>query len=448
MSESVWLPALIALGIGLIGGAFAALRLARSGRGAEKEATGTNDRADSELRLADLEARRDDLYRQLASEALSDADRGELELAAARALRSIDELSGEVGRSPRPVSATVEPASRQPAAAPRSPIRAALIGFTSGAVAVGLIGMLIFWASRDATPRPDDGAMAPAAAATDDPHADGSELPPQLAARYSQLQQALAVNPDDLASHREAAQLLLTGGQLIGAFQHAQEVERLAPEDPDGLYVQAIVRMTIGQDEQALGLIDRVISMDLARIPAYIVRGVIQLRMGDRDGGIETWERGLAMAGGRHPALDHFLSMAREGASTEEILSTPPGSRPTPPAAPQSAPAAAQGPAYRVRVDLAEGVDAPTRSILFVSLRGPDPGPPAAVKRIENPRFPLDLTLSAADTMLGRPMPTSGVLAARLDTDGNASTRTPDEPQASTQAEAGSSIELVLTPAG
>ena len=80
-----------------------------------------------------------------------------------------------------------------------------------------------------------------------------------------------------------------------------------------------------------------------------------------------------------------------------------------------------------MRVELAPGTVAPPGAILFVNLRiVAGAGPPSAVKRIDSPTFPLEITLDASDAMPGlegRPLPASGVVSARLDGDGDASTR-------------------------
>ena len=60
----------------------------------------------------------------------------------------------------------------------------------------------------------------------------------------------------------------------------------------------------------------------------------------------------------------------------------------------------------------------PPGAVLFISLRKGDVGPPAAARRIPGPRFPMTVSLSAADSMLGRPLPTDASVWARLDSDG------------------------------
>jgi cytochrome c-type biogenesis protein CcmH len=73
---------------------------------------------------------------------------------------------------------------------------------------------------------------------------------------------------------------------------------------------------------------------------------------------------------------------------------------------------------------------APKGAVLFVIARHNSAGPPTAVKRIVNPTFPLEFELGPEDRMI-QAMPWSGPLqlTARLDGDGNATTRSPGDLQ-------------------
>ncbi|MGH9379961.1 MAG: hypothetical protein ACRD2Z_05060, partial [Thermoanaerobaculia bacterium] len=117
------------------------------------------------------------------------------------------------------------------------------------------------------------------------------------------------------------------------------------------------------------------------------------------------------------------------------------------PAAGEPPPAGAEpGAVYTAVVRLAEGAAPPPSDVLFISLHDAASGPPAAVRRVAGPTFPLEVTLSARDSMLGRPLPKSGRLAVRLDSDGNASTREPQDLAAEIDARQGATVELTLGP--
>lgn len=103
-----------------------------------------------------------------------------------------------------------------------------------------------------------------------------------------------------------------------------------------------------------------------------------------------------------------------------------------PAAAPTAPPPAATpgvgGESFTIHIELAPG--AASSGILFAALRPGAGGPPVLVKRVDRPTFPYDLVLSAADAMMGGTLPEAGQLTLRLDTDGDALTKGPEEPQA------------------
>ena len=66
---------------------------------------------------------------------------------------------------------------------------------------------------------------------------------------------------------------------------------------------------------------------------------------------------------------------------------------------------------------------------MFAREAGATEGPPIAAKRLP-PRFPVEFELSEADSMLGQPFPDSLLIEARLDSDGDPTTRPPTDPKA------------------
>ncbi len=122
---------------------------------------------------------------------------------------------------------------------------------------------------------------------------------------------------------------------------------------------------------------------------------------------------------------------AREGAGPP---GGPPGGPAAPPGrgAPPPAAAADAGPPIRGTIRVADALSerVPAGAVLFLIARGPQPGPPVAVKRIVEPRFPLDFELGPADRMI-EAIPFRGPLrlSARIDADRNAMTRNPGDLQ-------------------
>ena len=131
----------------------------------------------------------------------------------------------------------------------------------------------------------------------------------------------------------------------------------------------------------------------------------------------------------RQPDLSKIFPAGAEAApaAPEPSLELPPP--PLPPAAPDEL-AAGSGEPIRGTLRLAPELEGaqPSGAVLFLIARTAQPGPPLAVKRIEAPRFPLEFEIGPADRML-ESVPFAGavLLSARLDTDGNATSRTPGD---------------------
>ena len=151
----------------------------------------------------------------------------------------------------------------------------------------------------------------------------------------------------------------------------------------------------------------------------------------------------------RQPDLSRIFPAGAEGPSVVEgapveMPPAPPGMRGAP------APAAEGGEPIRGTLRIAPELVAaqPAGAVLFLIARSEAAGPPLAVKRIEAPRFPLDFEIGPDDRML-KSMPFAGPvrLTARLDADGNATSRTPGDLQGvvKTPVSPGASgVELVL----
>ncbi len=427
--SSDWLPVLVVLAVGAIVGLMLARGLARR---QPSKASGRNKRprrGADELRINDLEARRDELYEQL-RRSETDADRRQLEDQAARVLRELDEL-GAARESASHSDA--KPDADGVDEAPPSPGRPMLVGFLGGVAMVSLVGVLIYFAVSDARPR--EGAVGPQPAQTTEEgeHPAAADLPPEVQARLDALRQRVAADPSDIVARKQLAMGLLASGQFFEAFQNAGEILNGNPSDPDGLYVQGMVRMTMGQDDMALANLDQVLEQYPNHVLALAGRGMILMRQGDREAAIIVWERALEAAGGSHPDLEQLLAMARDPAHAGRSRGGD-----------SSATAEVAGDEFAVHVDLAPGVVVARGAILFVFLREGEGGPPSAVKRIQAPSFPLEVTLGPGDSMMGRPLPREGTITVRLDADGSATTRGEGDLSADGRGRAGSALRLVL----
>jgi len=449
VNESSWNLVIPVLIIGLaVGAAWVVLWRRKRSR-----ATKSSDR-DRQLLLVDLEARQATLYDQLRE--ASGEEQEALELAAARNLMAIEQAGGKRHEAARQedssagTEASVAPPSERPMPPSRRP--SPLVGFIGGVACAALIGVLVLWAQRDAQPRPDDGMGGPRApVAGEEAHPEGPPMSEREREALAQLALAIENDPTDLMARKQYAVGLLATGRFMPAFEQAEILLGSDPNDPDGLYVKGMVRMRMGQETEARALLDQVLIDYPDHVPALTALGVLALRTGGLPAAEEYWTQALEHSGGQNPEIERLRAAAREqfaataggqgatpmaGAPSEQAAT-----RPGPAAAPQAQPSA---PSYTLQLELAAGASPAPSAVLFVALRSGPGGPPAAVRRIANPRFPMTVTLSAADTMMGQPLPEEGTVSVRLDIDGSVSTRDDSEPAADAEMRVGETARLTL----
>lgn len=327
--------------------------------------------------------------------------------------------------------------------------RSGLIGFVAGVASCLLIGSLVYWATQGSRPRDEPSPAAqPGAADPDHPEDTASaELSPQVAAQLQGFRAQVEAAPEDLDARRQLTVALLNANLLMEAFEQARELQRLSPNDPDGQFVEGVVRLAMGQWQLSIELMDRVLAQHPDHVLAFLAKGQAQVALEQKPQAIATWKQGLAAAGGRFQPLEELLAEAEAtGASS-------PPARPAATASAGPTGAGIPAGAYRIRVELAPGAIVPPAQdggppTLFVALRGEAPGPPAAVQRVVNPTFPLELTLSESDSMIGQPLPERGNLSIRLDGDGNASTVESGDLAGALPAVVGGAVTVVLSAGG
>jgi hypothetical protein len=157
---------------------------------------------------------------------------------------------------------------------------------------------------------------------------------------------------------------------------------------------------------------------------------VIALVIGLALGGLPGCDRKVEpFVPGEEPSQPDLSRIFPPGAerSTEAMGGAAPPSQPPDRGAPP-VDAGSAGPPIRGMVDVAPSLagELPPGAVLFVIARPGAAGPPLAVKRVPGPTFPLRFEIGPEDRMI-QAMPFVGPLqlTARLDLDGNATTRDP-----------------------
>lgn len=457
-----WLPALSILATGLVLGALLVWRLLAASRRAAKASASGETRSVlppagagaviPAVEVRDLAGKSQALLAQLRE--LEDTagkrtpgqlarERYALEVEAARALVALEARG--MAEAPAPGSATVDPATRagdrvsdrarDHARAPGD--RAAVRGFFWGigsATGLALLGLLVYQAAK---PREAGGSVTgnlptaserPAGAEV----ADGNE---------AQLKAAIARNPDDPEGHLALASLYVERKNWMGVWTETGLVLKREPGNPRALADQSLVRIEMGQLDVAVANLTKAIATDpeLAAGYAYLALAYARLgRMKDARGVIAKASKRIPERG---DDLRQYLKELEESGPPVAQAGGD-SSAPNPHAGVgQGTPAEAE-PARRVStsrgvsgtVDIDPSLSGklPATGVLFVFVRAAgaaSEGPPIAVKRLPA-TFPAAFELSQADSMMGQPLPDQLLIEARLDEDGDPTTRPPTDPKA------------------
>lgn len=388
-----------------------------------------------DLERKDLEARRDALIAQL-RELEGDPkpelveERRRLESETAAVLRQLDE-----GDQARPVVPVPDETT-----APAPSMNPALKGFLWGAGSFAALFGLAWFVMSSATPREEGGSP------TGGMPGQAQQAAPQNP-MIAGLEAAVAKEPANLQLRNDLAQAYLESNNLMGVFEQTKIVLERTPEDSRALTLQGLVRMAMGEAELATSMLQKATSIDPKNLDGWVALAWVFAQQGK----MKEAESMIAEAARQSPAdkprLDeifaemknHAQSAAAQPAAGGELPAGHPPVEGTAPAqaAAQGGPAAgmarpappADGKSIRLTLDLDAG--AKTRSgIIFVLARGPQGGPPVAVKRLLATQFPMTLDFGSADSMMGQPLPDRFRLEARLDSDGDAATKPPTDPAA------------------
>ena len=223
----------------------------------------------------------------------------------------------------------------------------------------------------------------------------------------------------------------------MGVFEQTQYVLKRAPNDPQALTYQSLVRLAMGQGDSANTMLQQAIKSDPKFLDAYVALAWAQTSVGKNDDAAATIKEAQKQHPEQEKRLADVLVKMRETAKNQPAAQTselPPNHPPIEAPGASAAPAASSSPdAVHVTLALAAGMAPPQQGIIYVIARpaGESGGPPAAVKRMPLSSFPVTFDMSAADSMMGQPLPPKMHIEARIDSDGDAMTKNPKDPTAS-----------------
>lgn len=385
-----------------------------------------------DLALKDLQAKRDALVQQLRDPGLEPDERTRLELETARVLRELDAYQ-----------LTSAPAGETAPQSSSTAMNPTVKGFIWGASSVGALAVLFFLVMQQSAPREEGGSVTGGIES-------GQQA--QMPQTDPQLEAAVAKDPNNLELRNDIAQAYLERENLMAVFQHTQFVLEKSPNDSRALTYQGLVRMAMGEGDEAMQMLQRATQSNAKNLDAWVALAWLYARA-DR---MPEAQRMIAEASKQSPGdsarLEQVFAQMQQQIQMEKsqpAQNAQGGGMPQghPPIEGAPAPAAA-GAAGEKSIQVTLDVDPAAQQksgVVFVMARNPAGGPPVAVKRMQVAQFPVTFSFGSADSMMGQPLPDKFRLEARLDSDGDAMTKPPTDPTAM-QAEVvvGSNVKLAL----
>lgn len=419
-----WLPLLAVFAASLVAGALLVWRARASARNlrrqpeaellARRDLLGKRDALLQQLReLEDTAAKR--TPEQLALE------RYALELEAAQILRELDTPSVPL-LPPRRKGASARAAAA--AAVPVPAGNPALRGFLWGTASMAAVALLLFLVIRAVQPREQGGSVT--GEIPTGRGANGSEAarPASGDAREAQLKAAVARNPEDVETRLELVRVYLVRQDFKAAWEETRTVLERSPEDARALTYMGVIRSAAGQPEVAVTLFRRAIAKKPDLLEAYLQLAYAYVRLNRGPDAEAT----LEVASRRFPEKAAMLSrmLARMRQQTEQEEAAASGAPPAEGAQTSRRVAGVVDLDPALRGKLAPG------AIVWVTVRqaGVAQGPPVAVKRLSASAFPIPFSVGDADAMAGQPFPEKVRIEARVDSDGDPTTRDPSDPSA------------------
>lgn len=383
--------------------------------------------------VKDLEMKRDALVAQL--RALDDEnveERARLEAETANVLRKLD--------SQAPVAAPREEATP-------STMNPAIRGFLWGAGSFAALAGLAYFVMNQATPRDEGGSLT-----GNTPMVQQQAAPQQTNPMVAQLEAAVKNDPNNLQLRNDLAQAYLETDNLMAVFEQTKFVLEKSPNDSRALTYHALVRMAMGEAEEATAMLQAATKSNPKNLDSWVSLAWVYAQQKK----MKEAEAMIAEAAKQSPndkarLEDVFRQMkahaegapAQTAAASSELPAGHPAVEGAPPAPARPA-APADGKSISVTLEL-DPAAALKSGVLYVMARNPMGGPPVAVKRMQVTSFPITFDFGSADSMMGQPLPDKFRLEARLDSDGDAATKPPTDPSATQNDVApGTAVKLAL----
>lgn len=352
-----------------------------------------------------------------------------------------------------------QPASAQaPEASPASngspSISPAWQGAGWALLGVALVGALWYMLHGAAVPRRPGAEMTGnqslgmGAPPSNGSQASASNTPKPKWPGQAELEARLDKNPNDIQALNGLTEIALGQQDLSAAMGYNTRALKIDKTNRDARVYFALLRMAIGQTDQALKDLDGVLAEEPNHPRALAYKGLILLNEGKAKEAIPPLEKAIAVGAPGTDALKKELQKAKDIASgkipapTPEIppesQGTPSGPLPAnhpgfggPMAGGSGAPASGGEVLASGVINVKSGTPVSPSEVLFVALSDPAGGPPLAALKLPAGPFPMNFKVTSANVIsMGgpRPVPATFNLSVRLDSDGNPMTHDPGDP--------------------
>lgn len=255
------------------------------------------------------------------------------------------------------------------------------------------------------------------------PAAAGGASAEDIDAMIDGLRARLTRTPESLDGWVLLARTLKTLQRYPEALEALEVAHGIAPDDPLVMVELAEARVFTSPDgridELSVTMLERAVELDPSQQKGLWLLGIAAAQAGDDAFAISYWESLLELLEPRSAVAQSVQAQVNEargrmGMDVETPVAV--AAEPPPPAAmPPAAAVGSPGPAESadeatgwtgtaVRIDASEAAQSaiPSGAALFVVVRsaGPAMGPPLGVRRVLDPQFPLEITVTDRDSML------------------------------------------------
>jgi cytochrome c-type biogenesis protein CcmH len=235
-------------------------------------------------------------------------------------------------------------------------------------------------------------------AQTGDPHSAESE---QMDGMIEGLRDRLEQDPENLDGWMLLARTLRATEDFPGAAKALEQAYVVAPDNPFVMVELAEAWVYLSPDgriqDRSIALLERALTINPSLQKGQWLMGMSAAQRGDDRAAIGYWEALLEQL---EPGSSVAQSVQTQIADARVRLGI--ATEPEPQPQPDSGDGAWTG--TEVTIDASLGAEQVIQNggVLYVMIRSPGPamGPPIGVRRIVSPAFPLNITISDADSML------------------------------------------------